>query len=633
MNATRSQLTDKYGFDRWGKDWFIRLPNGNVGLLNPNDPEAPPTDLRAIIDSLNQRGITAPLLLRITDFLKHRIQLIHNSFNSAIQELGYEGTYQGVFPVKVNQQAQVIDRIIEFGATYDFGLEVGSKAELLIALSQNLSQNAALICNGVKDSEFIRLALLSQRLGYNTFLVLENPNELEQILDLAESTGIRPQLGIRIKLTHRVSGKWADSSGDRSTFGLTIAQVVEVIDQLRNRDFLDCLILQHSHLGSQIPNILEIRLAAQEACRFYTELAKEGVPLRYLDLGGGLGIDYTGEHSANVNSINYGLEEYCHNTIETVKLEMDAAGVPHPCILTESGRACVAHSSMLVFNVLETTHYDSDIAVERDEEEHPLLENLRSVENFLSPRRVQECWNDVTFYRNEIRALFRRGQINLRTTAIAEKVSLHLIQKIIKLSEESDHEQEGESQEEFHRRTADILHCNFSLFQSLPDVWAIDQIHPIAPLQRLNEEPTRRAILSDITCDSDGIIENFALAEGISSILPVHKIEEGEEYYLGVFFIGAYQETLGDLHNLFGDTNVVTIELGNNGGYDLVHEQEGDTVSEVLEYVEYDPKRMLDAFKTRIEKAVTKGDLSPSDRREMIKDFKDSLQGYTYYEH
>ena len=633
MNANPSQLTDRYGFDRWGKDWFIRLPNGNVGLLNPNDPTAPPADLRAIIDSLNQRGITAPLLLRIADFLKHRIQLIHNSFNSAIQELGYKGTYQGVFPVKVNQQAQVIDRIVEFGSQYDFGLEVGSKAELLIALSQNLSPNAALICNGVKDSEFIRLALLSQRLGYNTFLVMENPNELEQILDIAEATGIRPQLGIRIKLTHRVSGKWADSSGDRSTFGLTIAQVVEVIDQLKSRKFIDCLILQHSHLGSQIPNILEIRLAAQEACRFYTELAKEGVPLRYLDLGGGLGIDYTGEHSDNVNSTNYGLEEYCYNTIETVKLEMDAAGIPHPSILTESGRACVAHSSMLVFNVLETTHYDSDIPVDRNEEEHPLLENLRSVEKYLAPRRVQECWNDVTFYRNEIRALFRRGQINLRTTATAEKVSLHLIQKIIKLSEENDDEKDGESQEEFHRRTADILHCNFSLFQSLPDVWAIDQIHPIAPLQRLNEEPTRRAILSDITCDSDGRVENFALAEGVSSILPVHKIAEGEEYYLGVFFIGAYQETLGDLHNLFGDTNVVTIELGKNGGYDLVHEQEGDSVSEVLGYVEYDPKRMLDAFKSRIEKAVAKGDLSPSDRREMIKDFKDSLQGYTYYEH
>lgn len=629
----KSSAKDVYGFDRWGKDWFVQLPNGNVGLLNPNSPENEPIDLRYVIDSISQRGITAPLLLRVANFLQHRIKLLNDIFNQAIKEIEYKGRYQGVFPVKVNQQAQVIERIVEYGSPYDYGLEVGSKAELLIALSLPLNPEAALICNGVKDGEFIRLALLSQRMGFNTFLVMENPNELKQILDIAEQTNIRPRLGIRIKLTHRVSGKWAESSGDRSTFGLTLSQVVDVIDQLKKREYLDCLKLQHSHMGSQIPNILEIRLATQEACRFYVELCNEGAPLEYLDLGGGLGIDYTGEQTSDVNSINYGLHEYCHDTVETVKFEMDNAGIEHPTLITESGRACVAHSSMLIFNVLETTSFNSSTPVEPSGTEHPMLESLRSVETYLSPIRIQECWNDVNFYRNEIRALFRRGQINIRTTSVAEKVSLHIIQKIIHLAETKGRPQDADKLLELKNKTADILHCNFSLFQSLPDVWAIDQIHPIMPLQRLNEEPTKRAILSDITCDSDGRIDNFVLSEGTSRILPVHEIDDEEEYYLGVFFIGAYQETLGDLHNLFGDTNVVTIELGENGSFELAHEQEGDSVAEVLEYVEYDPKRMLEAFKKHIEKAVAKGDLRPADRREMIKDFKDSLQGYTYYEH
>lgn len=625
--------TDIYGFDQWGKDWFTQLPNGNVGLLNPLDPEAPPTDLRNVIDSISQRGITAPLLLRITNFLQYRIKLLNDTFRKAIKKLDYQGHYIGVFPVKVNQQAQVIERIVEYGAPYNYGLEVGSKAELLIALSLPLNREAPLICNGVKDGEFIRLALLSQRMGFNTFLVMENPNELNQILDISEKTDIRPQLGIRIKLTHRVSGKWAESSGDRSTFGLTLSQVVDVMDQLKKRNFLDCLTLQHSHLGSQIPNILEIRLATQEACRFYIELLSEGAPLKYLDLGGGLGIDYTGEQTSSVNSINYGLEEYCQDIVETVKFEMDHASIVHPTLITESGRACVAHSSMLIFNVLETTNFDSSTPAEQLGNEHPMLENLRSVETYLTPHRIQECWNDVNFYRNEIRALFRRGQINLRTTSTAEKVSLHIIQKIIQLAETSGRPQDAECLEELKNKTADILHCNFSLFQSLPDVWAIDQIHPIMPLQRLNQAPTRSAMLTDITCDSDGKIDNFVLSDGISRTLPVHEIEEGEDYYLGVFFIGAYQETLGDLHNLFGDTNVVTIELGNNGTFELAHEQEGDSVEEVLKYVEYDPKRMLESFKKHIEKALADGDLFPTDRKEMIKDFKDSLQGYTYFEH
>ena len=628
--AAAFDADDLYGISRWGDGLIKVLDNGHIGLVNPARPEAAPVDLLSVLEELDERGITAPVLVRVADFISYRIDQLNQTFASAIAELDYRGSYQGVFPVKVNQQAQVIDRIVSYGRVYNFGLEIGSKAELLIALSQDLGKQAALICNGVKDSEFMHLALMSQRLGFNTFVVLESPRELEVVLEVAEQLNIRPNLGLRIKLTHEVSGNWAASSGDRSTFGMTIAQVMEVIERLRTRGFLDCLRLQHSHLGSQVPNIMEIRLAAQEACRFFVELTKEGAPLEYLDLGGGLGIDYTGEHRASENSINYTLQEYCTNVVETVKYTLDNANIPHPIIITESGRACVAQSSMLLFNILEVTHYDSTMRVEPHKDDHPILQSMFAIESYLSSERLRECWNDVVFYRNEMRKLLKAGQVSLRQTAKAEQMHLYLMNRIKALLT-SDVEMDGELADAL-RQTADIYHGNFSLFQSLPDVWAIDQIHPITPLHRLNEKPLRYAMLSDITCDSDGKIDNFVLGAGLSDTLPVHEVNDGEEYYLGVFFVGAYQETLGDLHNLFGDTNVATIELRDDGSFELMHEQEGDTVREVLSALEYEPRRMLDDFKMMVERAVRNGKLSPRDRRDMITTFKDSIDGYTYYE-
>lgn len=626
-----AQHQDIYGISRWGGGLIQVLENGNLGLVAPNKPNFLPVDIMRIVRDLNQRGTTAPVLLRVVDFLYHRISQINDAFSAAIRDNDYKGRYQGVFPIKVNQQAQVIDRIVDHGRRYDFGLEVGSKAELLIALSHELTSQAAVICNGVKDEEFIQLALMSQRLGFNTFLVLESPRELDLVLSVAKDLNIRPRLGVRIKLTNQVSGNWAASSGDRSTFGLTIAQVMEVIEQLRRENYLDCLELQHSHLGSQVPNILEIRLAAQEACRFFVEILREGAPLRYLDLGGGLGVDYTGEHTATENSTNYTLDEYCANIIETVKFAMDEEEIDHPTIITESGRACVAQSSLLIFNVLEATHFDSDVPVDADPDDHQLIENMLGITSYLNEKRVQECWNDLVYYRNEVRALFRRGQVSLRETAKAERIYLYMMKRI-KALVMSDDVLNDEWREALDQ-VADIYHCNFSLFQSLPDVWAINQIHPIAPIHRLHETPTRRAILSDITCDSDGRIDRFVLEEGISGTLPVHELNEKDDYYLGVFFVGAYQETLGDLHNLFGDTHIATIELRDDGGFDLRHEQEGDTVSEVLTYVEFDPRRMLDTFKTIVERAAVAGQIDPQDRREMIAAFKDSVNGYTYFEH
>ena len=621
---------DIYGIKKWGNDILEILENGNIGLKNPFQTQNPPTDLIKIIKSLNERGISCPVLLRVTDYLAFRIKQINSSFFEAIKEIGYKGDYKGVFPVKVNQQAQVIDRIVEFGKEFDFGLEVGSKPELLIALAHDLSTNSTIICNGIKDREFIHLAILSLKIGFKTILVLESPRELDLIIEISKELKVRPLLGIRVKLTNKVSGNWSQSSGDRSAFGLSVEQVMEVINKLKINNYLDCLILQHSHLGSQIPDIIEIRKATQEACRFFSEMIKQGAPLDYLDLGGGLGVDYTGEQKSAFNSINYTLDEYCTNIVETVKYELDQSKINHPTIITESGRACIASSSMLIFNILETTNFDSKKTQLINEDDHPLLKNMIQIPEYLSLERAQECLNDLNYYRDEIRALFRSGQIDLPNMAKTEETYLFVINKIKKVLSSST--EITEELQDTIDNMADIYHGNFSLFQSLPDVWAIDQIHPIAPIQKHHENPDRRVILNDITCDSDGIINKFVLKEGISNTLPLHSIKENEDYFLGVFYIGAYQETLGDLHNLFGDTNVVTIKLKENGGYQLLHEQEGDTISEVLSYVEYEPKDIINRFKRIVEDAVRSRDLSLSERKQLIQSFKESISGYTYFE-
>jgi len=621
---------DLYGIRRWGDEYFTILENGNVGLKNPSAPDNRPVDLVKVLQDLDDRGIAAPVVLRVTSYLQHQVRRLNTAFADAVATLGYQGVYRGVFPIKVNQQAEVIERIAEAGAEFNFGLEIGSKPELVIALSQKMGENALLICNGSKDSEFIRLALMSLKLGFNTILVLESPRELDLVIEHSTTLGIRPQLGIRIKLTNRIGGKWSESSGDRSSFGMTTEQLIDLVDRLRAHDLLDTLILQHAHLGSQIPDIIDVRKAVGEACRFFVELRGEGAGLTHLDLGGGLGIDYTGEQKSSRNSINYTVEEYCSNIVETVKYAMEEAGEPHPCIVTESGRATVASSSMLLFNILEASHFDTAERPEIEADDHHLIRDLGEVTSYIGAGRIQECLNDATYYRGELRALFGFGRIGLRQMARGERMYQYVVGRIKSVA----HETEGLSEEietalEDH---ADIYHGNFSLFQSLPDSWAIGQVHPMAPVQRLNERPTRRAIISDITCDSDGKIDRFVLENGIANTLPVHPLIDGEDYFMGVFFVGAYQETLGDLHNLFGDTNVVTIELGPDGGFNLVHEIEGDTIAEVLSYVEYSPQRLFDNFRKVVEGAVSRGELSISERRAMISAYKESTGGYTYYE-
>ncbi|AZV80430.1 biosynthetic arginine decarboxylase [Parasedimentitalea marina] len=618
-----------YAIDRWGMDLVSVLPNGDLGLKNPLNPDAPVVSLPSIIHGLQERGIHTPLLLRVSSFLEQGIRNINDSFAAAIDRVGYKGTYRGVFPIKVNQQAQVIDRIVEFGRPYSYGLEAGSKPELVIALAHRLARDALIVCNGVKDAEFIRLAILSRKLGFNTVIVLESPKELETVLQVVEELGQEPLLGVRVKLTNQISGNWAESSGDRSTFGMHTDQLVAVVDRLRDAGMLHCLKLQHSHLGSQIPDVNDVRRAVGEACRYFVELTREGVPLTHLDLGGGLGVDYTGEKAASENSINYSVAEYCANVVETVTYALDEAGLKHPTLVTESGRAVVATSSMLIFNVLEATLYDAHSAPKPDAGDHHLVTDLAAIAEYLSQKRLQECLNDATFYRNELRALFRRGYIDLRQMARGERIYLHLMSKIKHLAPEPGAAPEIDAHLE---QLADIYHCNFSLFQSLPDVWAIDQLHPVVPLQKLNEEPDRRAVLSDITCDSDGKIDSFILADGVSKSLPVHGLDDTQPYYIGAFFVGAYQETLGDLHNLFGDTHVATIELRDDASFDLLHEQEGDTIAEVLSYVEYDPRDCVAAFRKLIDQAVSQNRLDAKDRKTLMAAYRDSINGYTYYE-
>lgn len=630
---TIEAVSELYGVERWSKGLISVNDQGEICLHDPLLSDAPAISLPAIVREVDTQGICTPLLLRVRSFLTNEIRRLNESFSAAIEKVGYKAPYRGVYPIKVNQQAHVVDQIVEIGKPYDFGLEAGSKPELVIALAHRISSDALIICNGVKDAEFIRLAIMSRRLGFQTVIVLENLKEVQTVIEVTKELGIEPLLGVRVKLNHRIGGKWQDSSGDRSVFGMNTEQLVRVIDHLKDAGLLHCLKLQHSHLGSQIPDVNDVRRSAIEACRYFAELKAEGAPLTHLDLGGGLGVDYTGEKRAAENSTNYTIEEYCLNLVETVAYAMDEAGIDHPVLVTESGRAITATSSVLVFDVLETTLADDVHGKAHKADEHHLISDLSAISGYLAKDRAQECWNDALFYRDEMRALFRRGLVDLRQMARAEQVFLGLTGRIKTLVSkmELEGDEVGELAEQM-AEIADIYHCNFSLFQSLPDVWAIDQMHPIVPLQMLDKMPDRRAILSDISCDSDGKIDQFILSDGISPSLPVHTVTEDERYYLGVFFVGAYQETLGDLHNLFGDTNVIEIDLRPDGGFDLLHEQEGDTISEVMSYVEYDPQDCVAAFRKMVDEANSKGVLERGERKMLMDAYRDSINGYTYYE-
>ncbi len=620
-----------YGINTWGAGYFGTSNEGNVVVYPNGQGKGAAVSLLDIIDGVRDRGYDMPVLLRVENILESQISKLNESFRKAIKKLEYKGEYRGVFPIKVNQQQRIVEKVAQFGSKYTHGLEVGSKAELIAAISQVENKEGCLICNGYKDEEFIDLGLHALSLGYNIFFVLEMPSELEVILERAKELDVKPKIGARAKLSVKASGHWSDSGGERSTFGLTPAQIIDVIDHLREKEMLDCFQLLHYHLGSQVPNIRDIRMAAMEASRLYCGLVSEGAAMGYLDLGGGLAVDYDGSHTNYVSSRNYSLDEYCSDVIEAVMSILDEQEVQHPFIITESGRATVAYCSVLLFNILDVSIVGFGSLPDTLPEDTPeTVRNMYEVLGAITLRNLQECYNDAIYYRDEMRQLFITGRINLRQRTLAERIFWAIMKKIA--TEKSRLKKEPRDLADIDISLADIYYCNFSVFQSLPDSWAIEQVFPVIPIHRLDEYPSRQAILSDITCDSDGRIDHFIDHQGLKQTLDLHPLKDGEEYYLGVFLVGAYQETLGDLHNLLGDTNVVSVRINDDGAYELVNEIRGDSVSDLLDYVEYDPREIIESIRTAAETAVREKRLTPSQRYKVMQAFEDGLRGYTYFE-
>lgn len=626
-----NKSSDLYGVSEWSGGYFFVADNGDMMVMPAPGADDRAVSLAEIAKGIRERGFDMPVLLRIENILDAQITSLNETFRSAMEELGYHGTFLGAYPIKVNQQQQVVEKITQFGSRYHHGLEAGSKAELIAAMGMMRDKKAVLICNGYKDEEFIDLGLYATKIGFTCILVVEMPDELPLIIERSKALNAKPILGIRIKLSAQAGGHWSESGGERSIFGLNTSQIIQAVDLLASAGMLDCLKLVHYHLGSQISNIREIRTAVNEACRVYAGLAKEGAQVEYLDLGGGLAVDYDGSQSNFLSSRNYTLKEYCTDIIEAVMTSLDHDNIPHPIIITESGRALVAYYSILLFNVLDVTRFHADPLPEHLPEGCPSqLEYMHQALKDLTIRNIQEVLNDAIFYRDETRRLFHTGQISLRERSLAEQLFWTTINEINRLAKELKNP--STELTDLDRVLSDFYYCNFSVFQSLPDSWAIGQLFPIMPIHRLDEEPTRKGILADITCDCDGKIDQFIDKRGVKRYLPLHELKPYEEYILGVFLVGAYQETLGDLHNLLGDTNVVTIRIHGRGEFEFVSEQEGDTVAEVLSYVQYDPKRLFVRFRETAEQAVRAGKISAQERREIVAAYEAGLRGYTYFE-
>jgi len=618
-----------YGIEGWGGGNFSIAANGNITITIPfasGDVSVPVID---IIQAARDRDHELPLLLRIENLLDSRVSEINESFQQAIKDAGYMGRYNGVFPVKVNQQCTVIEEISHFGANFGHGLEAGSKAELLLCLA-NLNDNGLLICNGSKDREFIDLGLWANKLGHQCFFVVESPTELPLIIERSQELGIKPLIGLRIKISSKVGGLWTETSGDRSSFGLSTAQLIATVDQLRQAKMVDCLQLLHCHLGSQIPDLDEIRIAVREASRFYADLAAENIPLKYLDLGGGLAVDYIGNQSLHSHSRNYTLAEYCRCLVETIKETLAQHNVDHPVIVTESGRAIVAHTSMLLFDILNVMRYEAIELPDRCPENcHPLVTSQYFLYQNVGTVDLTDGYTEALSNRDKVRELFRNGDIRLRERALAENLFLAIAQVLSERLDQPDNIPVTLSS--LKQSLADIYYGNFSVFQSLPDTWAIGQMFPIMPIQRLDEFPERDATISDLTCDCDGKLDRFVLSGGESKTLPLHPLQSDEDYILGAFLMGAYQETLGDLHNLFGDTNVISVRINEDGGFDVTKEQSGDTISEVLSMLEYNPTFFYKEFRDKVELAVKQKRINVRERQLILNQFSSQLNGQTYF--
>ena len=624
-NWTLQDSIDTYGFTSWGKGLLRINSKGNVVIRCGNAN----IDLFSLTHEINERGIELPALVRFNDVLKSRVVSLCETFMSVIRDLEYRGKYRGVFPVKVNQQRHLVEEIVRIGSPYNLGLECGSKPELMIALAMQENRQSLLICNGYKDRDFIEMALFANKMGKKCIIVLEQPNELKSILDIAEKIGVRPIIGVRAKLASKGTGRWQISSGDRAKFGLSISQIVEVVQILKEKNLLSCLQLLHFHIGSQISALTAVQSAIREASRIFVDLAQMGAGMQYLDVGGGLGVDYDGSRSDTNSSINYDYYDYAHTILSNIQEICDASDVPHPTIVTESGRAMVSHSAVLLLPVLGTDQpQKKKVTPDSNLDTFPTAQKLWEIFHDIEPDNLQVPYSDIQQIKEETLALFNLGLIGLEQRGRVNDICWEIGKELLRTAEISS--QVPPEIIALRESMAKTYFCNFSIFQSLPDSWAIGQQFPITPIHRLLEEPTERGILVDLTCDSDGKIDSFIDREDSKGALELHKLNDNP-YYLGVFLVGAYQESLGDLHNLFGDTNVVHISAATTDrGYKIASWIEGDRIEEVLQYVQYDQHTLVESIRQKLEDALEQSQLNVSDARRMMKTYRRGLRGYTY---
>jgi arginine decarboxylase len=647
---TVADSQELYAIRNWGKGLFSVSQSGTL-VVHPtsipaDDPAAPKEaatkdtnapanlaagiDLKELVGDLQKRGISTPLLLRFPDILARRIAALNEAFNRAIRENDFKGQYRGVYPIKVNQDRIVVETIVNAGTPFHYGLEAGSKPELLAVIAMLSDPDALVICNGYKDASYVETALLATKLGLHVILVVEKAAELKLIDDVSRRIGIKPSIGIRTKLSARGAGRWEQSGGDRSKFGLSSRELMEAVGFMRERGLLPHFELLHFHLGSQISAIKSVKNALREAGRFYCELVQIGAGLKYVDVGGGLGVDYDGSQSNFSSSMNYTMQEYANDIVYGLREICDEAGAPHPTIVTESGRAVTAHHAVLIVDVLGVNALAPRMPEKLPEDAEPVVRRLWEAQLGLTRKNFMETYHDALDLKEEALQLFNLGHLSLAQRVYAESVFWALCDRIVRIVRESSHV--PDDLEGLEKAMSDTYFCNFSVFQSLPDSWAVEQLFPVTPIHRLNEKPGRRGVLADITCDSDGEISRFIDLKDVKDVLELHELRQGEDYYLGIFLVGAYQEILGDMHNLFGDTNEVHVSLQPAGGYKIEHVVPGDTVSDVLRYVGFEHKDLVARLRRASEEALRMKRITFEESKALMRLYEHGLSGYTYLE-
>ncbi len=632
MSWDIQKARELYNIRYWGNGYFDINDQGHIEVRPDRNPQHAGLDLYKLAQELRDQGISLPILVRFIDILHDRVDTLCAAFGEAMAQDGYKGGYTAVYPIKVNQQRVVVEELFRHGGRR-VGLEAGSKPELMAVLALSNQDGGVIVCNGYKDREYIRLALMGRQLGHSIYIVVEKLSELELVISESAALGIKPLIGVRARLASIGAGKWQNTGGEKSKFGLSAGQILQVVERLRAAQMLDSLQLLHVHLGSQIANIRDIQRGMREVARFYAELRQLGAPVAVVDVGGGLGIDYEGTRSRSYSSINYSVQEYANDVVHALWETCQQENLPHPHVITESGRALTAHHAALITNIIDVEQSpDVDSAPQLHDDDPQVLQDLagglHQVENtHMANRSVMEVYHDAVHWLGEAQIMYSHGLLTMEQRARAEQYYFATCWRVLRLLQPGNRAHR-EVLDELNEKLADKYFCNFSLFQSMPDVWAIQQAFPVIPLHRLNEEPTRRATLQDITCDSDGRIDDYVCGDGIEPSLPVHPWSPDQPYLVGMFLVGAYQEILGDMHNLFGDTAAVNVELTPDGGHRLSQLEPGDTVDEVLRYVHFDPADLMAAYQRKVQQA----DLKPERRQEILEALQAGIDGYTYLE-